>query len=166
MKKDVKEEVLPATKTVSELASLGQEGIPALLKHVDSQIASLGGGKQAVKTTEGVNLPGFGSINSQKKVSSLVQMYSSVTARENAYGDALKATGVDAKKYPFKLEGHTAEAWKNDIKVAIDILSNAVELAKLVKVKATLEANLSQKAKLQNDLAKIGAWLTDEGPLE
>lgn len=157
-----------ATKaaTIDALVNMGQDGIPKLLEEVNKKINSLKGGNSENESTKGTQLPSFGEIAKIDKVTTLIQAVSSVRARQKAYAEAAKELDASTTKFPFKLAGFSADTWVNDIKARYSILANKAELDRLNKIKKTLEENLSQEAKLKNDLAKIGEWLTDESPLE
>ena len=160
------EDKLPVVKSITDLAALGQKGVPELLKQVVGKIAGLTGGKVNTKTTKGTRLPGFDEIQNITKVSVLIQAMSSIRAREKAYGESAKELNLSTIKFPFKLEGFTAKQWIDDIKVKVGTLSNKAELDKLNKIKEKLESNLSAKDKLKKDMEEVARILTEDGPLE
>lgn len=155
-----------AVSGLQDLVALGQEGIPGLLEKVVAQITALRGSTKEEASTSGKDLPGFGQIKDIVKVSILIQAHSAVVNRAIAYKKSADALGISLLKFPFKLEGCTENQWVSDITIYVALLSNRVELIKLNKIKKTLEDNLSQEAKLKNDLAKIAGLLTDDSPLE
>ena len=161
-----KKETGLVTKDVFDLAKMGQEGIPELLQTVKAKIATLTRGVKEKSSTDGKRIPGFPELESIDKVTILVQAYSSVDGKAKAYEAAAKAMEVNISKFPFKIDGCSAQQWKDAIKSHTSILVNKTELDKLKQIQKTLEENLSQEEKLKNDLAKIAGMLGDDSPLE
>lgn len=150
-----------STETATDLSKYTQENIPAMLAAVTAKITLLKGGIPKEATTKGKDLPGFGEITSIKTVQELVQAHSSVTNKARVYKESAEILDIPLKKYPFKLNGCSEEQWVADITSTIAIVKNKVELDKLTKTKALLEANLSAEAKLAEDLKKIAALIAE-----
>lgn len=148
--------------SVLTIAQPTQQDIPAFLKQVDAKITELKGGQENKETTSGTEFPDFGYLKRLEKVEMLVKAHSTLLAKEKAYNASAKVLGIDVKKYPFQLNGFSLNSWETDIKSRLLIVKNQTELAKLEKVKKILEENLSQEAKLSNDLKKAQKILLDE----
>jgi hypothetical protein len=149
-----------STQSAKDLTSLTANDIPALLKTVTDKINELKGGIPKESKTTG-DLPGFGKIKEITTVESLIQAHSMVVNKERVYNESAAALGVEIKKYPFKIGGSLAAEWVVDIMGTINVVKNKVELEKLTKIKATLESNLSAKAKLARDLKEINDMINE-----
>ena len=151
-----------AKKGAFDLANLGQDDIPGMLKVVNAKIDALRKGIPSTPKTTG-NLPGFGRIADITTVEELVKAHSSVIGRAKAYRASAKTLVPKEIKTPlFTLGGSTEKEWVDDIKSKVIVVAHKEELEKLDKVKAKLEDNLSSKAKLAKDLQEIGTILMDE----
>lgn len=144
------------------IAKPTQQDIPALLATVNEKITALKGGQEKKENTTGTTFPQFGEIKRVDSVEDLIKIQSVLTAKEEAYNKAAKNLNVDIKKYPFKLNGFGSKAWASDIKSRLAVVKNKTELKKMEQVKKLLEENLSQEAKLENDLVKAQKILLDE----
>jgi len=166
--KKVKTETMTVTNETSliTLAEKGQEGIPQMLEIIKDKIEQITRGAVMEESTKGRCLSGFDEISSINSVCTLIQAHSSVTGKANAYKVSAEILGMDIKKYPFKLDDCTEKQWVDDIQARVIILDNQKQLNKLRATQKLLEENLSQEAKLKNDLAKVAAMLTDDTALE
>lgn len=151
---------------VNDLVSLGQDGIPELLEQVNQKIKTITGNSKPKASTDGKNFPGFGTINSVKKVGDLIKMHSAVVNRAEAYTKSAKTLNLSLTKFPFKIEGCSKNQWVEDISFQAKLLANKAELDKLKKIKQKLEENLSAKDKWIRDMKDIGNLLIDESELE
>ena len=152
--------------TFSDLAKKGQEGIPGMLEIVKQKIKELTKGAKEEESTKGKRLPGFTEISSIDKVTILVQADSSVRGKAKAYAESAIILNVNTKKFPFKIEGCSADQWLGDIERAIVLLTNKVELQKLQETQKILEERLSEDSKLQNALEKIANQWADDSAME
>lgn len=149
-----------STQTATDLRSLTANDVPGLLETVSAKIAELQGNIPEQNKTTG-ELSGFGKIKEIEDVETLVKAHSMVVNKARVYAESAKTLGIDIKKYPFKLDDSTAEEWVIDIQRSVNVVKNKVELAKLMKIKSTLEENLSAKAKLSRDLQSISDLLNE-----
>lgn len=153
------------TNALSTQGQFSQKDIPNLLEKVNEQIKALkGSAEQSVKTD--VNIPSFGKIKDIKKLDELIKLHSWIQSKEEDYKNSVKNTFTAEKfsgiKPPaFSLYGVSASSLYADIEFQYKLIAHKSQLDKLQKVKATLEENLSQEAKLANDLAKIANILND-----
>jgi hypothetical protein len=139
-----------------------QADIPALLETVNNKIKELSKNDSTVPVIT-TGLPGFGPIANINDVMKLLQACSSIDGKVDAYNKAAdKYLPEGVKKPLLVIEGHSPAAWLEVITIKIAEIAHKKELDKLMSVKATLEANLSQEMKLANDLAKISELLTEE----
>lgn len=135
--------------------------VPKLLEQVTAKINAIKKGIPESPETTG-ELENFGKISEIDSVEDLIKAYSSVTTKEEFYKKAAAAIlPAGIKCPPLKLSGHSPSAWIKDIEARIVIVANKTELAKLEKVKAKLEENLSAEAKLSKDLADCANILKD-----
>lgn len=139
-----------------------QADIPTLLEKVNDKIKELSkGDKKQTEIT--VDLPGFGNVAKNESVMSLLQACSSVEGKCEAYKkSAEKYLPEGVKTPPLLINGHGVSAWLSFLQERIVEVAHKKELEKLRQIKSTLEENLSAEMKLANDLAKIGAILTEE----
>lgn len=155
----------PEGKENTELSVQGQftqADIPNLLEKVNSKIKELTKNDTKVKPIT-VQLPGFGDISKNECLMSLIQACSSVEGKEAAYKAAATKYLPEGVKAPsLKINGHSVNEWLEFLKERITEVAHKNELEKLRKIKTTLEENLSQEAKLANDLKKISEILVDE----
>jgi len=143
------------------LATLGQADIPGMLKIVLAKIKELKGNMPETSKTTGI-LPGFDKkVKEIDTVEELIKAHSSIIGRAKAYNESAEMLEVNIEKFPFKLEGSTAEEWINDIKSTINIVKNKVALDKFEQVRIKLESNLSAKMKLAKDLEDCQNILID-----
>jgi hypothetical protein len=141
-----------------EVATKGQftqNDVPAMLEQVTAQLESLAGDTTKKPKTENVELPGFGLLNNIEDVQQLIKAHSSINAKEAGFKASVKELKLTLKLKPFTVNGIAPDVWKKDIAARISIVANKVQIAKLKKIKATLEENLSAEAKLANDLKAI-----------
>lgn len=161
--KTEKETVAEKTTTgVSTQTKFTQADIPALLESVNSKIKELRKGESTIPViTQG--LPGFGPIANLNDVMRLLQACASIDGKVASYNASVeKYLPEGIKKPALLIEGHSPSAWIEVITRKIAEISHKKELDKLLSVKATLEANLSQEMKLANDLAKISELLNED----
>ena len=149
-----------STKGISKITEFTQENIPEFLAQVNEKIKLLTNGKEEL-TTITVELPGFGLIKDIDDVSELIKALSSVDGRKEAYDKAAEKHIKGIKIPEFKLEGHSHKEWIDQISSQVLKVAHKKELEKLKEIKTTLEANLSQEAKLANDLKRIASILSE-----
>lgn len=149
------------SKQVSVKGQFTQNDIPKLLEKVNAQIKSLTSNDDNIKVIT-KELPGFDKIHSTEDVVLLLKAVSSVKGKSEAY-DAVAAEYLPEgfKKPAFELAGHSSKEWLEYLKSKIATVAHKKQIEKLKAVKKTLEENLSQEAKLANDLAKIAGILAD-----
>ena len=110
-----------------------------------------------------VPLPGFGLIEQNESILTLLQACAMINGKHEAYKIAAGKHLPEGIKAPeFKIAGHSPSQWFEVIEIKIAKIAHAKELAKLKSIKDTLESNLSQEMKLANDLKKISSLLNEE----
>lgn len=161
--KEVKEKAIAKVgDPTTDITAYGVNDVPNMLEMVIKQINTLQGGMPAGPKTS-ASLTGFGIIEKIDTVESLIKAAATVIVKEQAYKDASEEILPVGIKIPeFKLNGVLAKNWLSDIKARVLIVANKEKLAKLNKIKSTLEANLSAEAKLAKDLKDIQGMLNDE----
>ena len=132
-----------------------QADVPNMLKDVTKQLEALTGGESKKSSTDGVDLPGFGVLNDIDDVQQLIKAHSSINAKEAGFKASCKELKLSLNLKPFTVNGVEPKQWKHDISLRINAVANKVQIAKLKKIKTTLEGNLSAEAKLAKDLADI-----------
>ena len=143
---------------MGELSIAGQfkqEDIPKMLETVNAKILKLKGGPEKEASTIGKTLDPFGEIANIDTIDELIKAYSSISARESLYKEAIKELKLKIKVPTFNIDGITPKKWKDDIKLRIQEVAFKDQLESLEKIKSKLEENLSQEAKLANDLAEV-----------
>lgn len=138
--------------------ALTTQDVPALLKRVGAQISALKGNIPNAAKDLGV-FEGIGKLQDMKTVEVLLKVLSILRAKESAYKTAVTEAQVELKKYPFKINKHSASVWATAITYRIGIVKNEVELKKLEKVQKILKDNLSAEAKFANDMKSATAIL-------
>lgn len=127
--------------TTTALAKINE--VPEVLSLLDLEIGKLKTISESVYKTSG-NLEQFGDIKQETKIENLIRAYSSVKGRENSYYEAAKDLKVGT--YPvFTVSGGTAEDWKQDIMLRIDIITHKDKLDKLNEYKEKMSKFLSQE---------------------
>lgn len=130
MSKKHNPELLPTMKTAD------------VLEQLNTKIASLKRIEESVYKTNG-SLDGFGDIKAETKIENLIRAFSSVKMREAGYNAAAKDLG--RKEYPaFVIGSGTAEDWKQDILLRIDILEHKETLDKLNTFKEKMSKFMSE----------------------
>jgi len=120
-------------------------GTPDALKVINEKIAALKHIEESVYKTNG-ELEGFGNIKNELKLENLIRAYSVVRAKEKAYDEAAKELGL--KTFPqFSVGSGTAEDWKKDILLRIEIINHKDTLDKLTSFKTRMEGFLSEQDK-------------------
>jgi len=132
-----------------------QSDVPSMLENVTKQLEALVGNESKKSSTDGVDLPGFGILAEIEDVQQLIKAHSSINAKEAGFKASCKELKLSLKLKPFTINDVTPKQWKNDISLRINAVANKVQIAKLKKIKTTLEGNLSAEAKLAKDLADI-----------
>lgn len=118
---------------------------PEALKQINAKIAALKHIEDSVYKTNG-ELEGFGNIKTELKLENLIRAYSMVKAKEAAYEAAAKDLGL--KTYPqFLIGSGTADCWKKDILLRIEIINHKETLDKLNSFKSRMEGFLSEQDK-------------------
>ena len=146
---------------VAVAGQYSQNDVPAMLDNVTKQLEALVGNNDKKATTDGIHLPGFGEINEIEDVQQLIKAHSSINAKEAGFNASCKELKLKLKLKPFNINGVTPTQWKNDIGLRINAVANKVQIAKLKKIKNTLESNLSAEAKLAKDLADIAGDMNE-----
>lgn len=120
-------------------------GTPEALKAINAKIAALKHIEESVYKTSG-ELEGFDNIKTETKLENLIRAYSVVKFKEQAYEAAAKDLGL--KTYPqFSIGSGTAEDWKKDILLRIEIINHKETLDKLNSFKTRMEGFLSEQDK-------------------
>jgi len=135
----------------------------AYLEQVKTAITDIKGVEEEDQSIVGKSIPGFGELKDVSDTSMLIQAYSSIKGRMNAYDAAAKDMGLKGKKLPkFKVEGVSGDKWLAAIIRREAVVTSADKLAKLEEAKGIFTSMLSEedkaKAKIQ-DLAGILAEL-------
>jgi len=122
--------LLPTTKTSD------------VLEQLNAKIASLKRIEESIFKTNGL-LDGFGDIKLETKIENLIRAFSSVKIRELGYNNA--AAELKRKEYPaFAIGSGTADDWKHDILLRIDILEHKETLDKLNMFKNKMSKFMSE----------------------
>lgn len=161
-KKTVKKDELAVP--AKNLIQMTQDDIPAMLDKVNAQIAAFRKGLPKENKTTG-SLEGFGPIDKLDSLPNLIKAFTMVTNKARAYREACETPNLlpqGIKPPPFKISGSSESAWCDDIRGRIVEVAHKTQIEKLTKIKATLESNLSQKAKLAKDLLEINNMLVGE----
>jgi hypothetical protein len=162
MKKEVKTTGKETTTALSTKQAFTQEDIPGLLEKVNKKISELTKGKKVAPVIT-VQLPGFGEVTKINDLSTLISACSSVDGKQEAFLAAAKKHLPEGIKAPaFKINGHSANEWNELLETRIAEVAHQKELEKLRQVKTKLEENLSQEAKLANDLKAISNILGED----
>lgn len=149
-------------ENTTQIALLGQNDVPKMLSQVIAQIKLIKGNLPETPQTNG-NLPGFGKIQTIATLDELIKATSMINGKSEAYKKAAELiVPIGVKKPTFTIDGMSVDNMINHIKLRAIEVGNKEKLAKLNKIKSTLEENLSAEAKLANDLKKIQGMLTDE----
>ena len=137
------------------LSTMNIEDVPGMLDLVTKQIKSIKGGiPEGPKTT--ASLSGFGKIDEISTVESLIKAAATVIVKQEAYNNGAEEIMPEGMKVPeFKLSGVTAKNWLLDIKARVILVANKEKLARLNKIRKTLEENLSSKDKFKRDMQSI-----------
>lgn len=149
-------------KDALALNDLTQENIPELLQKVNDRIAAFSKDiPDETRITK--NVPGFDkAIDDIDSVEELISAHASIRIREVHYNDSANLIiPKEIKKPPYKLDGHSAKQWMEQIQNRVSEVNNKESLDTLKKIKDELEKNLSEKDKLANSLGKIQGLLTD-----
>ncbi len=151
-----------AEKAVEQgLAKAGQfttEMVPDLLQVLDQKIKDLkekfGGNSNPLSND---SLEGFGSITAIDKVPSLIRAISSVRGREAAYKAAFADTlpEVTLERFPFEINGTSADEWVRHINQQIGKVTYKDELAKLEKGRDLLKKHVSKEMQFATDMAEF-----------
>jgi chaperonin cofactor prefoldin len=124
------------------------------LNEVNKAIEELGGDEPCYKTDGQID--GCVKIQNDESIESLVRTLASFRVREEAFNKASKELGVDVE---FKLNGHSIDDIKEDIKTRIKVVSNKTKLDKLKEAKKELEGLISDEEKRENALSKVDSLL-------
>ena len=150
-----------STKNSKDISLLTKKDVPGLLETVLAKIKAIKGDIPDKPKTE-VELYGFGYISKITSLDELIKAHSSVSNRKKAYDESAKNIVPEGIKTPvFKLNGHSASEWIEDIKNRAVLVARENELEKLEKVKTTLESHLSEELKLAKDLKDLSEMLAD-----
>ena len=162
MAKKEKKTTTAVSKAMPNILSLGQKDIPGMLETINASIKKLKGGLPSETKTTG-ELPGFGKIKDIDSVSNLIKAHSTVVFKAKAYHASAKEILPEGIKAPaFVLAGSSEAAWVDDIKGRVGVVAHKSKLAKLTKIKNTLEGHLSEEMKLAKDLEGINEVLLDD----
>lgn len=94
-------------------------------------------------------------IHKSKDVMLLVSIYASLNQKSNDYDLATKECNLD--KYPiYKWMSYTWDAWKNDLKTRIALVSNDDVIKKLKENRKILEESLTKEQRLSKVLDDMG----------
>lgn len=151
-----------ATTTETGLTNFTQADIPKFLEQVNEKIKALTKGKVREVNID-KPLPGFGETNKLDDLQKLIEACSSVENKEKHYvlaGAKYLPQGIKAPA--FKINGFSAAQWLEHLEERIIEVAHKKELDKLKQIKAKLEENLSQEAKLANDLKSISSILSED----
>jgi hypothetical protein len=152
------------TNKKAELATkkqFTQDNIPDMLIKVRGQLEELTGSGEAPKSTKGVEVPGFGTLESITDVQELIKAWSSIKKKYEFFLEAKKDLGIKLKLKAYTCSGVSIKDWKAAIEIRIAEVANEVQIKKLQEIEKTLESNLSAQDKLSNDLAKINSDMED-----
>jgi hypothetical protein len=139
---------------------LTQEDVPSMLDKVNERIATLKGGIDEAKHTDG-HLDGLGNIFDMEKPENLIRAYASINDRERMFNEAVKElytkdlTSLGIKVPTFTLKGASADQWRNDIRMVLAKVVHKEELGKLEKVRDELSKHVSAEERLNQSLLAI-----------
>lgn len=140
------------------------DNVPEMLDFVTAQIKDIKKDIPSGPKTTGT-LNGFGKIADIDSVETLIKAAATVRMKQKAYNDAATELISDDSKIKVpkcKINGSDAENWIADIKSRIVLVANKEKLARLNKVKSTLEENLSREAKFERDMKKVFDIIKEE----
>ncbi len=144
------------------LSNFTQADIPSFLEKVNEKIKALTKGKTGATVID-KPLPGFGDVSKVDDLQALISACSSVENKETFYHQSAKKYLPEGIKAPaFKINGFSANQWLDFLQERIVEVAHKKELEKLKTIKAKLEENLSQEAKLANDLKSISSILAED----
>ena len=153
---------MPNKTQNTQIALLGTSDVPKMLAQVTAQISLIKGTLPETPKTK-ADIPGFGKIDDLIDLATIIKAASAVLGKAKAYRDTAEIIMPEHLKTPvFRLNGMNEEEMLEHLKTRAVEVGNKEKLDKLKKIKFTLEANLSQKEKLANDLKKIQNLLADE----
>ncbi len=117
------------------------------INFINTKLAELKTIQESVYKTTG-KLAGFPKpLQEETKIEEIVKMFSSVRAREQSYNQA--ADELKLREVPlFKLEGSTAEDWKNDCELRIAIIENKERLDELNTLKKEYEELMDKEDRM------------------
>jgi hypothetical protein len=134
------------------------------LEQVNAAIKGIKGVEEEDESIAGKNLAPFGELKNIKDTTSLIQAYSSVKGRMDAYNAAASDMGLNKKDIPaFKIEGVSGDVWLNAIIRQEKIVTSADKLAKLEKVKGLFTEMLSKEDKAKAQMKELSDVLADLG---
>ena len=134
-------------------------GAPSVMQKLDEKIAELKDIQESVYKTTGV-LEGFPTnIKEETKIENLIRAFGSVKGREDNYDEAAVKLGL-AKGYPaFNINGGTAEEWKKDIQLRINIINHKETYDKLTMFKEKMSKFLSEEDQQKMLVAEMNSFL-------
>ncbi len=152
------------TKAKATTSLLPAMPVPDVLKALNDKINSLKHIEESKYKTAGI-LEQFGNIKDEMKIENLIRAYSSIIGREKLYNEAAAQLGR-GKCYPaFVVSGGTAEDWKNDIQLRINILEHKETLDKLNTYKEKMSKFLSEADQKEILMREMAEFLTTTGAL-
>lgn len=142
----------------TEVSVEGQfTSIPDVLSAIKQKIAALGKIETTKFKTNG-ELPGFGNVQKEEKVDTLIRAYSMVKGKAAAYEAAAADLGVTNQT--FKEGNGDVADWKHDISLRIAIVTQQDELKTLRDLEKEASTFLSQEDQkeifFQKLMAKLG----------
>lgn len=146
-----------AKQKTTAVALTSSAGIPDILGALEQEFKDLKRVAETPYQTQG-QLDGFGNIKDEKNIGNLIKAYSSVVGRSEAYDKAQVALGVkDAPE--FQLNGGTVEAWKHDIQLRIQVITQDERFNQLKEFKKQAEELMDKEDKKKLLLDNLGKFL-------
>lgn len=151
-----------ATKKQEQGLVLASTSVPDAIAVINEKIKALKHIQDSVYVTSGSITMHGGNCNvkDETSITKLVQAYSSVLYRARAIDEAQAELGITSMPLT-KVDGHTVEEWKQDIKLRLDILNQKETLDKLQGYKKQWEELMDKedrKAILMKEMAEfVGA---------
>ena len=131
-----------------------KNSIPELIAAQRDRLKELQGDNEDKNISLDIEYEGE-AISSIDKVSELVELEASITAREAAYSAVLKKRGLEGKVKPWNKSGKDLSHWHQVLDKAYNLLVNKAEIAIIKSRIESLEVHLSEEAKMKATLEKL-----------
>lgn len=143
-------------KGTKELALVNAD-VPDVLALLDEELKNLKTITDKPYRTTG-NLENFGDIKVETKVENLIRAFSMVRGKEDAYNKAAKE--LEIATYPvFQISGGSADDWKQDIQLRMNVIEHDSRKNKLAEYKEKMSKFLSEADQREMLLKEMAAFL-------